>query len=237
MASSRLPGKMMMEIHGRQVIEVLVARLEKAQHLDGIILATTGNPLDDPLAQWAETAGVAVHRGSEDDVLQRVVDAQRQMLSDVVVEVCGDCPLIDPRIVDSAIEVFRETDQSNRVVTTTRVPSYPDGMDVQVFRLPLLEEVARTVSDPAVREHVSLYFYEHPDQYEIIDLAAPAACLMPGQRCQLDYADDLKFLDTVLQRLEPQLGLAFSAQDVVRLLKENPEIVMLNAHCEEAAVR
>ena len=237
MAASRLPGKMLMDINGRPAIQMLVERLRKARLLDGIVLASTVNPLDDALEDWARSVDLPIYRGSETDVLQRVIDAQAYMDSDIVVEICGDCPLLDPSVVDQAIEVFLDLKPGSNVVTTTQRPSYPSGLDVQVFRFSDLEEVARIIDDPAVHEHVSLYFYEHPEQYKIVHLEAPVECRMPDQRCQLDYEDDLTFICAVTENLEPTLGLDFGAKEIVTLLKANPDIIEINNHCEEKAVR
>jgi spore coat polysaccharide biosynthesis protein SpsF len=199
------------------------------------VLATTTDPADDVLADWAKREGVAVHRGSEDDVLARVVGAHGQMKSDIVVEVCGDCPLIDPDVIDMAVAMFDLNDAD--VVTNTAKPGFPQGADAQVFRLADLAEVERVVSDPAVREHVSLFFYEHPERYRIIHLAPPPRWRRPEQRLQLDYAEDLAFIRTVYDRLLPERGETFGLDDIMDLLEREPQIASINANCREKPVR
>lgn len=235
MGSSRLPGKVLMDIGGLTALDRLIHRLRACRRLDDIVLATSTGAGDDVLAQWATSAGVAVHRGSEDDVLQRVVDAQRAMNSDVVVEVTGDCPLLDPEVIDLGIETFFANDCD--VVTNARVPSYPQGADVQVFRTADLAKVAATIDDPAVREHVSLYFYENPQLYRVIHLIAPTTAQSPDLRLQLDYAEDLAFIRAVYERLEPRFGATFGVTRILELLREEPALATINAHCEEKPVR
>lgn len=235
MGSSRLPGKVLMDIGGVSALDRLVQRLRACRRLDDIVLATSTGAGDDVLAHWATSAGVAVHRGSEDDVLQRVVDAQRAMNSDVVVEVTGDCPLLDPEVIDLGIETFFANDCD--VVTNARVPSYPQGADVQVFRTADLAKVAATIDDPAVREHVSLYFYENPRLYRVIHLIAPATARSPDLRLQLDYAEDLAFIRAVYDRLEPRFGATFGVTQILQLLRDEPVLATINAHCEEKPVR
>ncbi|MBI2585040.1 MAG: NTP transferase domain-containing protein [Rhodospirillales bacterium] len=150
MGSTRLPGKVLMDVAGAPALTRLVCRLRRAKRIDGIVLATTVNARDDALVEWSSRENVPCFRGSEDDVLARVVGAQRMMGADVVVEVCGDMPLLDPAVIDMGVVAFTEGDCD--VVTTTRKRSFPDGVDAQVFRLKDLEEVAETVFDPAVRE-------------------------------------------------------------------------------------
>jgi spore coat polysaccharide biosynthesis protein SpsF len=235
MGSSRLPGKVLADVCGAPALTRLVRRLRQARRLDGIVLATSVAPADDALEAWARAEGVSCHRGSEDDVLARVVGAQRSMSSEIVVEVTGDCTLIDPEIIDLGVETFfgNEVD----VVTNAQKPSFPMGVDVQVFRLRDLEDVEQTVNDPAVREHVSLYFYENPDRYKVLHLFAPPRWQGPTLRFQLDYEEDLRFIREVYTRLEPAHGDGFGTEEIMSLLRANPSLSEINAHCEEKAPR
>lgn len=235
MGSSRLPGKVLMDVGGVPAIGRLVRRLRRARKLDGIVLATTVSPSDDALHAWAENEGVAVYRGSEEDVLLRVVEAQRSQSSDVVVEITGDCTLLDPEVIDLGIETFFENDCD--VACNVRKPSYPMGADVQVFSLAALEDVERSVSDPAVREHVSLHFYEHPERYRVIHMFAPERWRDPTMRLQLDYEEDLRFIREIYARLEPSHGDAFGLEEIMALCKKHPELPSMNRHCEEKAPR
>src|SRR6266851_10076426 len=123
MRSSRLPGKVLADINGVPALTRLVRRLRRCHLLDDVVLATTVNTADGALVEWAEANGVAAYRGSEEDVLARVVEAHRQMGSDVVVEVTGDCTLLDPEIIDLGVATYL----ANRcdVVTNVRNPSFP----------------------------------------------------------------------------------------------------------------
>ena len=235
MGSSRLPGKVLMDVGGVPAIERVVRRLALCRRIHDVVLATTTSAADDALDAWARSRGLAVYRGSEDDVLDRVVRAQRSMRSDIAVEVTGDCTLLDPEVIDLGVDTFFAN--TCDVVTNARVPSWPQGADVQVFRLDDLAHVAATVDDPAVREHVSLYFYENPDRYRIIHLLAPASLQAPEQRLQLDYPEDLRFIREVYRRLEPEYGDRFGVREILELLRRNADIARLNASCIEKAVR
>ncbi len=236
MGSSRFPGKMMADVNGKPALERVIDRLKACQNLDGIILATTIDPKDDPLEQCALACGIACHRGSEDDVLQRVVDAHKQMQSDIIVEVTGDCILLDIDVIDQGVAMFLENDCD--VLSNASKLSYPQGADVQVFRTKDLDWVAENIQDEAVREHVSLYFYENPDKYRIIHLIAPPSLHAPQQRTQLDYYEDLDFITRVYEELEPIYGATgFGAREILKLLREKPEIQQINAHCTNKPVR
>ena len=235
MGSSRLPGKVLMDIEGKPSLERQLIRLKECKKLNDIVLATSISSKDDVLEEWARNEGIKCYRGSEFDVLDRVVKAHKFMGSDLIVETTGDCPLIDPSIVDLAVETFLVNDCD--VVTNSRIPSYPEGTDVQVFSLNLLKNVAKTVFDPAVREHVSLYFYENPNLYKILDLLAPLEKKAPNRRLQLDYKEDLEFIRQTYKYLEPIYGPFFGVASILDLLEKYPEIGKINSACKEKPVR
>jgi spore coat polysaccharide biosynthesis protein SpsF len=235
MGSSRLPGKVLADICGQPALSRLLDRLRQCRRLDDVVLATSRAGEDDALEAWAAAQGLAAYRGSEDDVLSRVVEAQQAMSAEIVVEITGDCPLLDPDVIDLGIESFFANEAD--VVNNFQTPSFAQGIDVQVFRLADLTEVECTVDDPAVREHVSLYFYEHPERYRILTLLAPPCYREPELRCQLDYPEDLRFITELYRRLEPDHGGVFRFDKIQALLRREPELREINRHCEEAAVR
>jgi spore coat polysaccharide biosynthesis protein SpsF len=235
MGSSRLPGKVLADIHGRPALGRLVDRLRRCRTIDDLVLATSVSSADDALEAWGRSEGLAVHRGSEDDVLARVVGAQKMMSADVVVEVTGDCPLLDPDVIDLGVDTFFANDCD--VVTNARVPSYPQGADVQVFRLDALVDVAARIDDPAVREHVSLHFYENSARYRIIHLLADRTQRSPELRLQLDYEQDLVFIREIYARLLPTCGAEFGVREILGLLAREPMLRLINANCVEKPVR
>lgn len=235
MGSTRLPGKVMMDIGGVPLLTRLLRRLRRAERLDGIVLATTTNPADDVLAGWAADEDVPCYRGSEDDVLARIVGAQRMMGADIVVHVCGDTPLADPAVIDAAVDAFLDRDCD--IVSNTCEFTYPQGVDAHVFRLSDLMALERSVADPPAREHVSLYFHEHPERYRMHRLRAPAALRDPRQRLQVDYPEDLALVREIYARLEPLHGDAFGTAEVVDLLRTHPALREINRHCQEKPVR
>lgn len=235
LGSSRLPGKVLKDVQGEPALTRLLRRLRRCERLDDIVLATTTSSNDDELEAWAKDQDVAYYRGSEEDVLHRVVEAQRMMDSDIVVEVTGDSILLDPEMIDLGVRMYQVHDCD--VVSSTSERSFPMGVNVQVFSLALLDEVERTVDDPDVREHVSLYFYEHPEIYDILHLMAPRRWDAPEYRFQLDYPEDLKFINEVYARLEPLYGDAFGIEEIMALLREEPELVDINIDRVERAPR
>jgi spore coat polysaccharide biosynthesis protein SpsF len=235
MGSSRLPGKVLYDINGKPAIERLVNRLRLCKEIDEIIIATTDKPGDDKLAEWAIQNQLPLFRGSEEDVLNRVVNAQQLLKSDIVVEVTGDCILLDPNIIDLGIRTYLAN--SFDVVTNARVASYAQGLDVQVYSLKILEYVEKNIQDPAVREHVSLYFYENPKLYSVCNMIAPPQWERPNLRLQLDYQEDLELIRELYRRLEPRWGYAFGVERIIDELNSDPNLEKINASCIEKAVR
>lgn len=236
MGSSRLPGKVLMDLCGMPVLAMLVERLRKCVTLDGIVVATSTAAGDDVLAAWCRDYGVDCFRGSENDVLARVVQAHRQAGTDVIVEITGDCPLTDPDVVDLGVETFLANECD--YLTNCEIVSFPQGICVQVFRFADLERMERESKDPAVHEHVTPLFYERKDIYRNINMLAPRAWHLPGDcRTQLDYPEDLVFLREVCGRLVGKHGVGFSLGNLVELLREEPQLLEINRHCVERGVR
>jgi spore coat polysaccharide biosynthesis protein SpsF len=236
MGSSRLPGKVLQHINGKPAIQRLVDRLRLCRSLDDIVVATTVNKNDDALAKWCTDYSVACFRGSEEDVLNRVVEANYFMRSDLVVEITGDCPLTDPQIVDLGVETFL-AHSVDIVSNCGPMLTWPMGQYVQVFPLTLLAEVDRLIDDAAVHEHVSLYFYEHPEKYRLIELLSPRRWQEPAWRMQLDYQEDLRFHNEVYAKLEPVYGEGFGIEEVVALMRREPALLAINCHCQERSAR
>ena len=235
MGSSRLSGKMMLDLVGQPVILRVLERLDQAESLDGIVLATTKNPEDDVMAETVANAGFAVFRGSEKNVRERVVEAQRFMKSDITVEICGDCPLLDPHVVDLAVDTFFANDCD--VVSCGSSQSYPQGTEVQVFTTDALAAIKEKTDDPATEEHVALYFHENPGLYRTIHLIAPRTLQAPNIRLQLDYEEDLQLIREVYRILLPRYGEFFGIKEVLDLLDERKELAEINGQCQERAPR
>lgn len=233
MSSTRLPGKMLADIGGKPVLTRIIDRLRQAGTLNGIVVATTDQAADDPLASLAEREQVPCFRGSETDVLGRVVGAHQMMGADIVVEITGDCPLVDPKIIDLGVNAYLNND----VDVVVNASSFPIGIDVQVFSLAALVDVKENISDAAVREHVSLYFYEHPARYRILRLPAPEHYHAPQFRLVLDYPEDLQLIREIYRRLTPRYGPIFGTPEIIELLAAEPALVKLNSHCVEKSPR
>jgi spore coat polysaccharide biosynthesis protein SpsF len=226
MTSSRLPGKVLADIGGLPALELMVKRLAFVADIDAIVIATTVNAIDDPVATLAGHLGVGLWRGSEEDVLQRVLDAAMHHDAEVIVELTGDCPLIDPAIVSRVIRVYREAGAD--YVSNALIRSYPIGMDTQVFATHVLADVAKRTRDPLDREHVSLFIYRNPGIYLLANVEAPGDETRPNLRLTLDTKEDLAVIRAVHEALRSE-GINYPLSRMLRFLEANPGIAAANA--------
>ena len=227
MTSSRLPGKPMMEGCGHPMLGHLVDRLKAVESIDIIVLATTTNQTDDAMAQYASSIGIEVFRGDEDDVMGRVVNAGKSVDADVIVEITGDCPIIDPEIIEQAIRSYREN--TYEYVGNQHIRSYPDGMDVQVFALETLVKSEAMTNEPLDREHVTLHIRNNPQIFSHLNLVAPPEQHWPDLGLTLDEQSDFDLLKLIIENFYEKNPL-FSCLDVVRFLRANPKLREIN--CE-----
>lgn len=225
MTSTRLPGKVLLPALGQPMLHHLVNRLRAVPSIDEIVLATTTNATDDPLAVFAKADGLAVFRGSEQDVMARVIGAADYANADVVVEITGDCPVIDSDLVEQTIRMFFHHDVE--YVSNSLVRSYPDGMDTQVFSLKALKRSAQMTSDPLDREHVSRHMCQHPELFSRVHLIAPPSLHWPELGLTLDEVADYQLLKKIVEALGPTNPL-FGCHEVIQLLRANPDWVEIN---------
>ena len=225
MSSSRLPGKVLLLASGIPMLQHLINRLKAVPSLDDLVLATTINKTDDQLEEFSKAVGVSCYRGSENDVMNRVIGAADSVSADVIVEITGDCPIIDPQIVEQTIRVF----MANRAdyVSNAHIRSYPDGMDTQVFRLETLKHSASMTDDALDHEHVTLHIRNHPEIFSHLHLVAPPETHWPELGLTLDELKDYELLKKIIEHFEPTNSL-FSCRDAIQLLKQRPDWVVIN---------
>jgi spore coat polysaccharide biosynthesis protein SpsF len=225
MTSTRLPGKVLLDAGGQPMLAHLINRLKSVFSLDGVVLATTTNQADNVLEEFSKKMKIGCYRGSEDDVMSRVIGAAESANADIIVEITGDCPIIDPEIIEQVIRVFKENDVD--YVSNAHVRSYPDGMDVQVFPLKVLKRSSVMTNDPLDHEHVTLHIRNNPEIFSRIHLVSPPETHWPELGLTLDEPNDYELLKKIIYHFEKSKPF-FSCRDVVSLLKDKPEWVEIN---------
>ncbi|MDY7000572.1 MAG: amino acid adenylation domain-containing protein [Thermodesulfobacteriota bacterium] len=232
LGSTRLPGKVLFEVAGRSMIGIMIERLRRSRTLDGIVLATGEGPVNNALEHSVAALGVPVFRGPEDDVLARYAGAAEAHGADVVVRLTGDCPLMDPEVVDLVVRTRAEGGYD--YVTNVKPPTWPDGMDVSVFTREILDAAhaeARLASD---REHVVPWMWRRSSLEGGTRLTAANVASdedLSRFRWTVDEASDFEFLSALAGELGPEGIVRAGYRDILGLLEERPDIQDLNQGC------
>lgn len=225
MTSSRLPGKVTLQLAGKSVILHVAERLAASGAVDDVIVATTTNSTDDAFAGLVSEAGFGVFRGSESDVLGRVADAVKDSKRTTVVRVTGDCPLVDPSLIFATYQVHVASGAD--LTSNAAIRSYPDGMDCAVFSASAIVSAAADAADPLEREHSTLFIRRRPDRFKLENLVASGDCFWPDLGLTLDTQEDFLLLDALHEALDPVELL--SCKSIVAYLRQNPELLSLNS--------
>jgi len=224
MTSSRLPGKVLEPIDGVPSIVYLVRRARRARLLDDVVVVTSTDPTDDPLAQALQSHGLACFRGDLHDVLERYAQAAIAYRADEVVRLTGDCPLIDPAVVDAVIALRRSAGVD--YASNIDPPSYPDGLDCECFSAAVLQRAAAEARQQPEREHVTLWMrgeqasLQRANHRSLVDAS--------HLRLTVDYPDDLSAVRQLVSALAVQP--AFDYFDMLRALEAHQHILALNPH-------
>jgi spore coat polysaccharide biosynthesis protein SpsF len=222
-SSSRLPGKVLKPILGRPMLRLQLDRLRRARSLDGLIVATSIDSSDDPIERLCAEAGIGCFRGSLDDVLDRFYRAALPFNPHHIVRLTGDCPLIDPELIDRLVEFYLagDFDHAGNAVE----PMFPDGLDAEVLRFATLEYAWRHASLPSHREHVTLFVHRQPERFRIGSLKNDVD--LSHLRWTVDEPEDFELVRRIYEALYPR-NPEFTTDDILRLLKERPELSTLN---------
>lgn len=227
MTSTRLPGKVLIEIGGRPLLDLHLDRLLASGY--DVVVATTTNATDDPIVELASARGLPVWRGSEDDVLGRFAGAIREFSLETVVRVTSDCPLIDGGLVAAGVAAYTQAGDPDLYVSNALARTMPRGMDYEVFGgAALLEADARAVEGPQ-REHVTPYLYQNVNgRTSLLNLPWPED--RSAYRVTLDTEDDLRLIRTLI---EDHGAAELDCAGIIAVLDAHPELAAINAHVEQ----
>lgn len=222
--STRLPGKVLLPLLGRPMFLRQVERVKRSSMINKLVIATSADQSDDHLARLCEDEGIVFFRGSLDDVLDRFYRAAELEQPEHVVRLTGDCPLMDPALIDRIIAYH--LDQGFDYTSNTIVPTFPDGLDIEVFRFPCLEEAWREAELPSEREHVTLFMINRPERFKLgvyfneRDLS--------HLRWTVDERLDYELIKLIFENLYHH-NPEFTAEDVLGFLQANPDLATMNS--------
>jgi len=228
--STRLPRKVLLPLLGEPILSRVIRRVARAGSLDRVVVATTTLPEDDVIVALCGREGTRASRGSPDDLLDRYLQTASASDADVIVRITSDCPLIDPDVIDVAVESFR-LEGVDYASTGLEPRTYPRGLDVEVIARPALERAWREDHDPAWREHATPYLYRHPELFRVLRLDTEEP--HPDLRWSVDTPEDYE----LVRRIYDWFGRDdFGWREVVDLMAERPEWADINRHVVQKVV-
>ena len=225
MTSSRLPGKVLKKVMGKPLLYYLVKRVKKSNFIDKIILATTKNNEDDVLEKFAKQYKLGIFRGSEYDVMGRVIGAAKKYKVENIVEITSDCPLIDSKLIDMFILNFFTNDV--QYLHNAGLRSYPDGMDINIFKLNALEKAYKLTKSKIDREHVTFFFRRNKKIFSQINIVSDENLYWPELGLTIDQKEDYVLIKKIIEFFGKK-NIYFECKDIISLLKKKKKWLKIN---------
>jgi len=230
--STRLPGKVLLDIAGKSMLFRDIERIRRSKKIDRVVIATTVKPADDRIADLCREYGCDCFRGSEDDVLDRYYQAARQFDAEAVVRITSDCPLIEPTVIDQIISKFLSLMPDIEYVSNIfPLRTYPRGLDTEVMSFSALERCWNEEKNPAYREHVTPYIHHNPEKFRIEEVNNDVDLSL--MRWTVDTPEDMAFVRRVFEHFRDD---SFSWVDVLSLLRDQPELMEINKDIRQKVI-
>lgn len=226
MSSERLPGKVLMQLNGKAIIQNIVERASKSKKIDKVILATSNQILDDQLYNFAVLHNIEVFRGSLDNVLERYYKCAIKYKADIIIRLTGDNPLIDSDILDLAVNKFQE----KNIDYMRYCEQLPIGMHVEVFTKEALEKTFYETKNKECQEHVTLYMYRNTDKFKCEIYSDESIKDNSHLRWTVDTDKDYELMKCIYNNF---VNNNFSYNDVLSLFERNPELTLFNANIKQ----
>jgi spore coat polysaccharide biosynthesis protein SpsF len=231
MGSSRLPGKVLKPVLGAPLLARMLERVRASSALDEVVVATTSLPQDQPIVALCRELGVPVYTGHPTDLLDRHLQAGRAAGADAVAKIPSDCPLIDPQVIDRVVLRFREAAGAFDYVGNLHPATYPDGNDVEVLPLAVLELAHREARRPHEREHTTPFVWDQPQRFRLHNVTWETGLdYSMSHRFTIDYPEDLAFIQAVFEALHRPGEAPFTLAEIVALCEREPRLYTLNRH-------
>lgn len=223
MTSSRLPGKVMMNLGNTFVLDMMVKRIKNSKYINDIIIATTINKEDDVIVEFCKKNNISYFRGSENNVFERVLQTHDKFNTDLIVELTGDCPFLEESIIDKVIETY--LNNSYDYVSNWIEHTYPIGMSVQVYKYEDLKKISKKELTYQDKEHVTPEFYTS-GKYKIFNVKAPEELTYPELSITLDTKEDYEIMNNIANHFKT---IDFTLSDIIQYVKLNPKLLNINS--------
>tara|TARA_B100000315_G_C14571901_1_gene586019 strand:+ start:1319 stop:2077 length:759 start_codon:yes stop_codon:yes gene_type:complete len=232
MGSTRLPGKVMRELLGKPVLRRLYERVKMATQIDEIVIITSENIIDDVIEEYCFQNKIEVFRGSENNVLYRILSAMEHYNADIGVTLFGDCPCVDPKIIDQMLTIYKDNLGKYDYVGNDLKTTYPPGLEVEIYSINALKDAHKKNVESEVQEHGTLFIRQHPEIYQLLNIEAPKELYFPDLEIELDTEEDFFVIETIFKHFHSIGKENFSAQDIVLFMLENPALQNVNKNVE-----
>ncbi len=228
-SSTRLPGKILKPVLGKPVLLRQIERMQRAILPSDIVVATSSNSDDDIIAGLCATSGIGCFRGSLGNLLDRHYRAARAFNADVSVKIPSDCPLIDPAVIDRVLQYYLDNSGNFDFVSNLHPATYPDGNDVEIMPMQILEQAWHEAEKDYELEHTTPFIWDNPEKFMIGNVEWETGLdYSMSHRLTLDYQEDYEFINNVYEALYPS-NPAFSLNDILNLLESRPDIMQINS--------
>lgn len=237
MGSTRLPGKILKDILGKPMLWHVVERCRASKRLHNVVVATTVNSEDDAVKKFCSEHSIPCFRGSADDVLERYYRAAGTFGADTIVRVTGDCPLIDPHVIDACVEAFGKGTYDYISNINPGPRTFPRGLDTEVFSFAALARAHRNAHEAHEREHVTPYMWENKEgTYRIGPTVTADDDYAANYRLTVDYPEDFMLVSTLYEFFDKN-GKEVHIPEIIKFLNAHPEISNLNATHEQKGMK
>ena len=236
MGSTRLPGKIMMQVRNKPLLHYVINQALQSKKINKLIIATTNSSQDDQIVKFVDPYGVEVFRGSEEDVLDRYYQCAKKYNSDIIVRITSDCPLIDPNLIDKCItkfeshnfNYFSNINKKIGEVWIYHLSGFPLGFAVEVFTFETLENAWKNAKKPSDREHVTQYILDNPKLFKIGNLENSKN--YSDMRLAVDHQIDFDLVKTIIEHFPD--GEVFDMEKIAKFLNENPQLKQMNSRLQ-----
>lgn len=225
MGSTRLSGKVLKTILDKSLVEHERDKLMFCREVDQIVLTTSINKENDILAEHAKKIGLSFYRGNEMDLISRYIGTISKFDAEAIVRITADCPMVDPKIVDKLVKIFRENAGRYDFVTNIYERTFPKGLDVEVLSADTIRKLDEIVKDPVYREIFTSYIMQHPEDFKIYNFLNVKN--LSDLRWTVDYQEDFDFVANIYKKLY-ESGKIFIMKDILLLLMKEPKLTQLN---------
>ena len=223
MNSTRLPGKVMIDLLGKPIIHHIYDRLRTCKKLDDVVISTGPYNLNKKICDYAKTNKIPIFSGNEIDLIDRLYKTALKFEATAIVRITSDCPLVEPSIVDDLITKFERNSDNFDIVTNCKKHTFHHGLEVEVYSVGILKKLFHEISEIKFREWFPIYIQKHPNDFKILNIENEIN--LSNLRLTLDYADDLKLIKIIYETMPSNV---FSFSDVMKLLDSKPELLEIN---------